>query len=89
MNNKNRMDLFGITITEYVGYLASVTVLTSFIMKDVKRLRTINMIGCLLFVTYGFLMPTLRTALPIILTNIAIFCINFYYSFLKKTEVEA
>jgi len=83
------MELFGITITEYVGYLASIMVLISFTMKDVKKLRTVNMIGCLLFVAYGFLMPTLRIGLPIIITNVAIFCINFYYSFLKTKEVKA
>ena len=82
------MELLGITLTEYVGYSASIMVLISFTMKDVKKLRTVNMIGCLLFVTYGFLMPTLRIGLPIIVTNIAIFCVNFYYSFLKKTEVK-
>lgn len=83
------MELLGITLTEYVGYLASIMVLISFTMKDVKKLRVVNMIGCLLFVAYGFLMPTLRIGLPIIITNIAIFCINFYYSFLKKAEVKA
>lgn len=83
------MELFGITLTEFVGYLASIMVLISFTMKDVKKLRTVNMIGCLLFVVYGFLMPTMRIGLPIIITNIAIFCINFYYSFLKKSQIEA
>jgi hypothetical protein len=83
------MELFGITLTEFVGYLASIMVLISFTMKDVKKLRTVNMMGCLLFVVYGFLMPTLRIGLPIIITNIAIFCINFYYSYLKKSQIEA
>ncbi|WP_044403460.1 hypothetical protein [Lacinutrix sp. Hel_I_90] len=81
------MELFGITVTEYVGYLASIMVLLSFTMKDVKKLRIVNMIGCLLFVAYGFLMPTIRIGLPIIITNIAIFCVNFYFSFIKKTPV--
>lgn len=31
------MELLGITGTEYVGYLASVMVLISFTMKDVKK----------------------------------------------------
>lgn len=81
------MELFGITGTEYIGYLASFMVLISFTMKDVKKLRTVNMIGCLLFVAYGFLMPTIRVGLPIIITNIAIFCVNFYFSFIKKEAV--
>ncbi len=77
------MEIFGITITEYVGYLASIMVLVSFTMKDVKKLRALNIMGCLLFVAYGFLMPTLRIGLPIIITNISIFGINLYYIFKK------
>lgn len=78
------MEIFGVTLTEYIGYMASIMVLLSFTMKDVKKLRTINMIGCALFVAYGFLMPTYRVGMPIIITNVAIFCVNFYYAFLKK-----
>jgi len=72
----------GLTLVEVVGYLASIVVLCSFIMKDVKKLRLVNMIGCLLFVVYGFMMPTLRIGLPIIITNAAILGINMYYSFI-------
>ncbi len=78
------MELFGITGTEYVGYLASFMVLLSFTMKDVKKLRVVNMIGCVLFIIYGFLMPSLRIGLPIIIANAAIFVVNFYYLFFKK-----
>jgi len=78
------MEFFGITVTEYVGYLASFMVLLSFTMKDVKKLRMVNMTGCILFVIYGFLMPTLRIGLPIIIANVAIFLVNFYYLFFKK-----
>jgi hypothetical protein len=53
-------------------------------MKDVKRLRLVNMVGCLLFVIYGFMMPTIRVGLPIIITNAAIMGINMYYSFVVK-----
>ena len=74
----------GITVVEIVGYLASVVVLCSFVMKDVKKLRRVNMVGCLLFVIYGFMMPTIRIALPIIITNAAIMGINVYYSFIAK-----
>jgi len=82
------MELFGITATEYIGYLASFMVLLSFAMKDVKKLRLVNMTGCILFIIYGFLMPTLRIGLPIIIANAAIFCVNFYFLFIKKTTVE-
>jgi len=73
------MEIFGITGTELVGYLASIAVLISFTMKDLRNLRMINGVGCLLFVLYGCLMPTLRVGLPIIITNVAIFGINIYH----------
>ncbi|AXG72351.1 hypothetical protein KORDIASMS9_04622 [Kordia sp. SMS9] len=80
------MDILGITGTEIIGYLASLAVLVSFTMKDLKNLRKINGIGCLLFVLYGYLMPTLRVGLPIIITNLAIFGINIYHLTRKKVE---
>ena len=74
------MELFGITLTEYIGYFASFFVLLSFTMKNVKRLRIVNMIGCTLFIIYGFMMPTVRVGLPIIIANAAIFCVNMRFS---------
>lgn len=73
------MEILGITILEWVGYLASLAVLISFTMKDLKKLRMINGVGCLLFVLYGFLIPSLRVGLPIIITNFAILGINIYH----------
>jgi len=78
------MELFGFTGTEYIGYLASFMVLLSFTMKDVKKLRIINMSGCILFILYGFLLPTLRIGMPIIIANTAIFGVNLYYLLKKK-----
>jgi len=78
------MELLGITGTEWIGYLASLAVLVSFTMKDLKNLRMINAVGCLLFVAYGFLMPTLRVGLPIIITNLAILGINIYHLTIRK-----
>jgi len=67
--------------TELVGYLAMLVLLISFLMKDIRRLRTLNMIACTLFVAYGFL---LATSWPIIISNASIMGINIYYLFLKK-----
>ena len=80
------MELFGITGTEYVGYLASLMVLISFTMRTIKGLRLLNMTGCILFVLYGFLMPNLRIGLPIIIANVAIFAVNAYYLMRKRTS---
>ncbi len=65
-----------INLTEIVGYLASLIVLISFLMKNMKTLRIINTIGCVLFVAYGIL---LNFSIPIIITNVAIVGINIYY----------
>ena len=78
------MELFGITGMEYIGYLASFMVLLSFTMKDVRKLRIVNMSGCILFILYGFLLPTIRIGLPIIIANAAIFSVNSYYLLKKK-----
>jgi Flp pilus assembly protein protease CpaA len=76
------MELLGITMTEWTGYIAMVLLLISFMMKDVKRLRIINSIACAFFVVYGFM---LATSWPIIISNGAIIIINIYYLFFKKT----
>ncbi len=68
-------------MTDVIGYIASFTVLISFLMKDIKTLRVVNSIGCSLFVGYGVL---LGWDLPIIITNMAILGINIYY--LLKTR---
>ena len=74
------MEILGISVTEWVGYAASLGVLVSFLMKDIKVLRVINSIGCALFVAYGLLLGSI----PIIVTNVAILFINAYYLFKKE-----
>lgn len=69
------MEFFGISEVEWLGYLAMTTVLVSFLMKSVKKLRIVNTFGCLLFVFYGYMLHSM----PIIFTNTAIFFINIYY----------
>lgn len=71
-----------ITFVEWIGYAAMATLLISFMMKQVTKLRVINSIGCALFVWYGFALDPI--AKPIIITNAAIICINLYYLLLSK-----
>lgn len=73
------MSFLGVFLSEWVGYAASLMVALSFVMKDIVKLRIVNIIGCTLFIIYGLLMPTLRIGLPIILTNTAIVMVNLYY----------
>ncbi len=64
--------------TEIMGYAASLGVLLSFLMKDIKTLRVVNSIGCALFVIYGYMMLP-KDSMPIIITNVAIIMINIYF----------
>lgn len=61
--------------TEYIGYLASLLVLVSFLMKNMVRLRWLNTLGCMVFIAYGLLLQSI----PIIITNAAIVVINSFY----------
>ncbi len=64
-----------ISILEWIGYLASVTVLVSLLMSSIIKLRWINLCGSIIFAIYGFLIG----AIPVALLNIATIGINVYY----------
>nr|WP_239000396.1 uroporphyrinogen decarboxylase [Hyunsoonleella ulvae] len=67
----------GIDIVDWLGYAAMTTVLMSFLLKSIIKLRLVNALGCLLFILYGvYLQPISK---PIIITNTAILFINLYY----------
>jgi uncharacterized protein with PQ loop repeat len=68
--------MFDISMTEWVGYLASLVLMVSFLMKNINTLRIINSIGCSLFVVYGFM---LATSWPIIISNTFILGVNIFY----------
>lgn len=68
--------MFDISMTEWVGYLASLVLMISFLMKNINTLRIVNSTGCLLFVVYGFL---LATSWPIIISNTFILGVNIFY----------
>ncbi|MBD0401075.1 YgjV family protein [Flammeovirga sp. EKP202] len=60
---------------EYVGYLASLLLMISFSLKNVKLLRMVNSVGCIVFVVYGIML----SAWPIVITNGFIATINIFY----------
>ena len=70
--------------TEIMGYAASLGVLLSFLMKDIKTLRVVNSIGCALFIIYGYM---LHYSFPIIITNVAIIMINIYFLMKDRKKV--
>ena len=73
------------SFTEIIGYLASAVVLLSFLMRDVEKLRMINIVGCSVFVAYGVF---LGFSIPIIVTNIAIAIINLVYLIKSKKKAK-
>ncbi|MDG1330843.1 MAG: YgjV family protein [Crocinitomicaceae bacterium] len=70
---------------ELIGYVASAFVLLSFVMKEMTKLRIVNIVGCAFFITYGILLASW----PIIITNTAIVCVNVFYLLRTKKEVDA
>ncbi len=68
-------------ITNYIGYAASIFVVTSFALKEIKKIRILNLIGCAFFVLYGIFNGYLW---PVIIPN-GILCFIQVYHLIKKT----
>lgn len=60
---------------EWLGYIASFIILISLLMRSIKRLRYVNLIGAIIFALYGFFI----NAYPVMLMNAGIVLINIYY----------
>ena len=43
-------------MTEILGWIATAVVLLSFTIHDMRRLRLMNMLGCLLWIGYGLIL---------------------------------
>ena len=70
-------------ITQVSGYAASVFLIISFLLKDQKKLRFINLIGCVFFVLYGIL---LDYAWPIIIPNGIIALTQVYHLWINPIK---
>lgn len=68
-------------ITNFTGYGASFFVVLSFILKDLRKIRIVNLVGCMLFVIYGIYSNYLW---PIIIPN-AILCGIQVFHLVKKS----
>jgi uncharacterized protein with PQ loop repeat len=79
------MEILGVSYVEWFGYLASLFVLMSFLMRNITALRYVNTLGCMFFVVYGILL----NSWPIIITNAAIILVNLYYLFVNKKTASA
>ena len=65
---------------EIIGLIASVFVLISFIPKDIKLIRCINIVGCIVWIIYGILIG----ALSVWLMNLLVMIVHVYH--LIKTK---
>ena len=66
-----------IQMIELLGYLATITTIISMLFSIQMRLRTANLIACMIWVIYGVYM----NAMPIIMVNSIIFIIHSVWLF--------
>lgn len=68
---------------DWIGYVASAFIMASFLIpNNIKLLRIVNGIGCLLFATYGYFIDSF----PVIIPNVFIFFVQVYYLFIHKSK---
>ena len=60
---------------EIIGYVASLLVAVSLMMRSVLKLRVINLLGAAVFTLYGLLI----SAYPVTVMNLFIMLIDLYY----------
>jgi hypothetical protein len=62
-------------IAELIGYVASILIAFSLMMKNIIKLRLLNLVGAIAFTIYGFVIK----AYPVLIVNAIIAFINIYY----------
>jgi len=72
-------------IVNYIGYAASVFIVLSFILKDLTKIRIVNLIGCICFVVYGIFSGMLW---PVIIPNAIICFVQVYHLITAKKNNE-
>jgi hypothetical protein len=55
-----------------IGHLATVVVVISFLMKDIRKLRLLSMTGSAIFLIYGFILMLW----PVIIINVRLILVN-------------
>ncbi|MGC8867211.1 MAG: hypothetical protein ACP5IO_01570 [Elusimicrobiales bacterium] len=70
-------------MTEIIGYIGSFVIALSLLMKNVLKLRIVNLFGALLFVMYGFMIK----AHAVWLVNLFIAIVDMYYIHRLKKEL--
>ena len=60
---------------EIIGILAGCLVLLSFTIKEQKKIRLVNLLGCIMFIIYGIF----KDSISIIFLNSATLIIHLFY----------
>jgi hypothetical protein len=68
-------------LVEALGWIAMFITISSFFFHQMKTLRVVNLIGCLVWMIYG----TLIVSTPIVLTNVAILLTHAFW-FMKNSK---
>ena len=75
-------------MAEYIGYLASFFIVGGFLLKDLKTIRFINMLGCICFVIYGIFLKDYKDInqwlLPVIIPNALLALVQIYQLSIKS-----
>ena len=74
-----------IDATEIIGYVAMTFLVVSFIPKQIRKVRMINLIACVIFIAYGVM---LGMKWPIVISNGLVGIIQMYHLFLAKKTVQ-
>jgi uncharacterized protein with PQ loop repeat len=77
-------------MADYIGYLASFFIVGGFLLKDLRAIRFINLLGCICFVIYGIFLKDYTDSsqwlLPVIIPNAILALVQIYKLSLKSPE---
>ena len=62
-------------VYDIIGYIGSLLILISFLFKDVRLIRIVNIVGAIFFIVYGVVIKTW----PTVFVNIALIIIHIFY----------
>lgn len=81
------------TPSETVSLIASILVFVSYLFKDQRKLRKVNLVASIVFIVYGFLLlveTQWRSGYSIIVLNIGTALMHFFYlKFHKKGKQDS
>lgn len=69
--------------SEIIGWLGSLFVLLSFIPKSIRKIRFINVIGCILWIIYGFI----TKAPSVYVMNFLVMALNVFHLVKDRSEL--